>query len=412
MVIDQKLSLCLRSSLSDCLRSHQKLLEGDMILRILVIAPEQLPVPAIIGGSVETCIDQVFRRLAARGHHVTIISRAHPRLPRIELKQGGKLRHNRIPAHHKSQYISQAMRVSSSQAFDVIQVENRPTFIQTVHQQFPRTPIILSLHSLTFMSRLSRRRGNQVLRLVKGVTTVGRFITSSMTSRFPSYKKKFSTSHQGVDTRLFRQRSPLAQKRLRRAWSVSGTTNILFVGRTVPQKGLHTLVKAMARIPKTSKPLRLIVAGASWPGKKHQSPYMNSIKRLAQQLNIRLTFTGYIPPARIHQIYQLSDIFVCSTKYQEGVPLVNSEAMASGIPVVASRRGGIPEMIQHNRNGLLISDYTNPSAFARAIHRILSNRALARRLSANGRKRVVKKFSWDAAATRLEMQHASLRKNR
>lgn len=378
-------------------------------MRILVIAPEQLPVPAIIGGSVETCIDQVFRRLAARGHRVTIVSRANPRLPRIEQTTGGKLRHNRIVATSKAQYISQAMRAIRSQAFDVIQVENRPTFVQSVHQQFPRTPIILSLHSLTFMSRLTRHRGNQVLRLVRGVTTVGRFITSTMKQRFPTYKRKFFTSHQGVDTRLFRPRSTLARARLRRAWSVSGTTNILFVGRTVPMKGLHTLVKAMARIPKPSKPLRLIIAGASWPGKKHHSPYISSIKRLAQQLHIRLTFTGYIPPTHIHQIYQLADVFVCPTKYHEGVPLVNSEAMASGIPVVASRRGGIPEMIQHNHNGILVTDYINPIAFAHAISRILRSRALARRLATNGRRRVVQKFSWDAAAIRLERRYHTFR---
>ena len=361
----------------------------------------------------ETCIDQVFRRLAARGHRVTIVSRAHPKLPRIELTSGGRLRHQRIVATSRAQYIRQAMQATRSQAFDVIQVENRPTFVQPVCQHFSRTPVILSLHSLTFMSRLSRDRGNQVLRLARGVTTVSRFVTSTMKQRFPAYKHKFFTSHQGVDTRLFRSRSALTRARLRRSWSVSGTTNILFVGRTVPMKGLHTLVKAMARIPKTSKPLRLIIAGASWPGKKHHSPYITSIKRLAERLHIRLTFTGYIPPTRIQQIYQLADVFVCPTKYREGVPLVNSEAMASGIPVVASRRGGIPEMIQHNRNGLLVSDYKNPTAFAYAIHRILSNRALARQLTTNGRRRVVQKFSWDAAATRIERQYMNtIRKHR
>lgn len=377
-------------------------------MRILVIAPEQLPVPAIVGGSVETCIDQVFRRLAMRGHQITIISRSHPRLPRKGLASGGRIRHIRISANSKARYISQAMRATHSQAYDVIQVENRPTFIQPVRKHYPRTPMILSLHSLTFMSRLSRHRGNQVLRLVNGVTTVSRFVTSTMKRRFPTYKRKFFTSHQGVDTHLFRPHSPLNRARLRRAWSVSGTTNILFVGRTVPMKGLHTLVKAMARIPKRRKPLRLIIAGASWPGKKYHSPYIRKVKRLAQQLHIRLTFTGYIPPARIHQIYQLADIFVCPTKYREGVPLVNSEAMASGIPVIASRRGGIPEMIQHEHNGLLVSDFNNPSAFTRAISRILGNRALSRRLTTNGRKRVVQKFSWSAAAKRLENRYHSL----
>ncbi|MEX1031290.1 MAG: glycosyltransferase family 4 protein [Paenibacillaceae bacterium] len=381
-------------------------------MKILVIAPEQLPVPAIVGGSVETCIDQVFRRLAARGHRITIISRAHPRLPQTGRSSGGKIHHIRISAKSKARYISQAMRATHSQAYDFIQVENRPTFIQPVRKRFPRTPMILSLHSLTFMSRLSRHRGNQVLRLVNGVTTVGHFVTSTMKRRFPAYKHKFFTSHQGVNTTLFRPRSLAERARLRRQWSVSGTTNILFVGRTVPTKGLHTLVKATGRIPKTRKPLRLIVAGSSWPGKQYQSPYIRTIKHLAKELHIRLTFTGYIPPARIHHIYQLADIFVCPTKYREGFGLVNVEAMASGIPVIASRRGGIPEIIQHEHNGLLVADYNNPAAFASAIHRILSNHSFAKRLAINGRRCVKQKFSWGSTAKRLENRYRIIRRNK
>jgi len=379
-------------------------------VRILVIAPEQLPVPAIIGGSVETCIDQVFRRLAKRGHRVTVISRAHSRLPQTEITSGGRIRHIRISANNKESYIRRAVRAIHAQIYDVIQVENRPTFIQSVRKQFPKTPLVLSLHSLTFMSRLSRNRGNHILRLVNSTMTVSRSITSTMKRRHPAYKHKFFTNHQGVDTRQFHPHNSFVRARLRREWSVSGTTNILFVGRTVPMKGLHTLIKAIARLPKARKPLRLIVAGASWPGRKNNSSYLRRVILLAKRLHVRLTFTGYIPPARIQRVYQLADIFVCPTQYREGVPLVNSEAMASGIPVVASRRGGIPEAIQHEFNGLLVSDCNNPAAFAHAINRILGNRTLARRLTINGRKRVVKNFSWNATAKRLEKRYRSIQR--
>jgi spore coat protein SA len=129
---------------------------------------------------------------------------------------------------------------------------------------------------------------------------------------------------------------------------------------------------------------------------------------MSKRLRVPIKFTGYIPPARVHNMYHLGDVFVCPTQYREGFATVNSEAMASGIPVVSSRRGGIPEVIKDGRNGLLVSAYKSPAAFARAIERIKLSPALASKLANEGRKRVRAGFSWFSTVRKLKAHYRKL----
>jgi len=380
-------------------------------MRILVITPEQLPVPPVTGGSVETNTYNIFRRMA-RTDRVVLLSRAHPRLPAVSSMINGNLKIIRVPGGSRLRYIRAVLRKVRGQSFDVIQIENRPTFVPHVRRMFPRTPIILSLHSLTFMAALSTARANQILRKVNGVTSVVGYVTHAMRRRFPRYAHKFRTAILGVDTDKFCPRTASYKRQLRRRWGVSGTFNVLFVGRIVRMKGLDTLVRAVALLKRRTPRIRLVAVGASWPGVKRQTPYMRRVRLLSNRLGVPIRFTGYIPPASIHRMYHLGDVFVCPTRYREGFATVNSEAMASGVPVVASNRGGIREVVEHGRSGLLVNRYTSPAAFAQAITRIRQNPGLAKQLAHNGRRRVLSRFSWYYTVRRLKAQYALVRRRR
>lgn len=114
-----------------------------------------------------------------------------------------------------------------------------------------------------------------------------------------------------------------------------------------------------------------------------------------------LKLIGKIPPSRIHLAYRLGDCLVCPTQFQEAFGLVIIEAMASGIPVIASRRGGIPEII-NGSNGILVKRYKQPSAYAIAIEKLIGSATLTQTLTIMGRETVVNKFSWDYAADRFD----------
>lgn len=375
-------------------------------MRILVIAPEQLPIPPITGGSVETCIYQIFRRMANQDS-VTIASRAHPRLPRTS--QSGKWKVIRIPNKSRSSYIHAVLNRVRGHSYDVIQIENRPTFVPIVRKAFPRTPIVLSLHSLTFMSQLSAARAHAILSQVRGVTSVSSFVTHTMRKRYPRHAHKFKTALLGVDTSKFRPQSLAYKQTLRKKWGVNSRYNVLFVGRIVPMKGLHTLVRAVSIVKKRSPRIGIVAVGASWPGVRKETSYMRKVRSLAQRLHVPIRFTGYLPPSQMHKMYHLGDVFVCPTQYREGFATVNSEAMASGIPVIASKRGGITEVVSNGSSGLLVPNYLSPQAFAHAIAKIKSSPALAKRLARGGRKRVQAKFSWYGTVAKLRGHYRSIR---
>ncbi|MCE0446623.1 glycosyltransferase family 4 protein [Streptomyces tricolor] len=107
-----------------------------------------------------------------------------------------------------------------------------------------------------------------------------------------------------------------------------------------------------------------------------------------------------LPRTEVIQLLTRAAVFVCPSVY-EPLGIVNLEAMACGTPVVASRVGGIPEVVADGRTGLLVdADGDFASGLARALDTVLGDPAAARRMGEAGRARAVGEFGWDAVARR------------
>jgi len=140
----------------------------------------------------------------------------------------------------------------------------------------------------------------------------------------------------GVDTDLF---YPAV------AHNVSGErVRIVFVGSLIPKKGLQDLLKALSA-PELSQ-TELIVVG--------DGMYREHLRELCQSLSLedRTQWRGVVSPREVAAILRESDI-LCLPSYTEGSPNVIKEAMASGLPVVATRAGGIPDLVVNGKTGLL-----------------------------------------------------------
>ena len=163
---------------------------------------------------------------------------------------------------------------------------------------------------------------------------------------------------------------------------------VIFVGRLHPQKHVDVLVRAAARMPGVS--VVLVGDGPERPG----------LERLANQLRFtrRVHLLGFVPHGQVASLLGASDVLAMPSRYEElGTALL--EGMQAGLPIVASATGGIPQVIEHGRTGLLVPP-GDPEALAAALMRILRDRTLAARLG-DAASREAAKYDWSHLARRV-----------
>lgn len=374
-------------------------------MHIAIIAPEAIPVPPRMGGSVEVCILSIARELA-KNHQVTVYSRTHPAYPKHQ-REGG-ITFVRVQGGVPSSYIVRVLKAMKGASYDCIQVDNRPKFVPLVKKQFPDTPILLFMHSLTFVSSTNIRQAHAALCL----RSADRIIVNSdslrreLEKRFPSVRPIIKRVHLGVDTERFRPPHAGEREALRKRYKLSGTFAVAFAGRMIPKKGIPVLLKAIRQVRVSCPKVKLIIAGAHGP-----SAYRSRIRQMAVSLKVPVTHLGYVSHRRMHQVYRMADCFVCPSQKHEPFGLVNTEAMSSGIPCIGSSNGGIREIIRDGHNGYLINDYHNPAAFAFAIQRLAQNPELTQKLGKQARLDALNRFSWKHTAKNMESLYRSVCKN-
>jgi D-inositol-3-phosphate glycosyltransferase len=196
----------------------------------------------------------------------------------------------------------------------------------------------------------------------------------------------------GVNTDHFR---PMPRARARKALGLPPDERlVLYVGRIEPLKGIDILVRAAAEIEGR---FRLLVVG----GDAKDAARKAQLRTLAAQLGIaeRVTFRDAVSHAELPQYYNAADVGVVPS-YYESFGLVALEAMACGLPVIASRVGGLAETVRDGKTGYLIP-WRCPEPFAERLQLLLDNESLRRSLG-RGARANVERFRWPAVAAQVE----------
>ena len=212
--------------------------------------------------------------------------------------------------------------------------------------------------------------------------------------------------HNGIDAQAYRpDPSP---ETLRRCGVDPARPYAIFVGRVTRQKGLSHLLQAALSMPERCQ----LVVCAGTPDTPEIAAEVTALAdRVRAERGGLVWIEGIIPRADLVPLLTGAATFVCPSVY-EPFGLVNLEAMACETAVVASRVGGIPEIVVDGETGFLV-DFTedDPQRFARAlaarITELLHDRALSERMGAAGRRRVLERFTWPAIADQtLELYHS------
>ena len=182
---------------------------------------------------------------------------------------------------------------------------------------------------------------------------------------------------------------------------------VLFVGRITRQKGIIHLVNAIERLT----PGMQVVLAAGAPDTPEIAKEMESKVSRVQEAGTHpvVWIEEMLPRPEIITLYSHARVFVCPSVY-EPFGIINLEAMACETAVVASRVGGIPAVVQHEKTGLMV-DY-NPDNFAatlaQALNRLMADPALCAEYGRRGRTRVKEHFSWEAIARQTHRYYQTL----
>ncbi|MCL4457144.1 MAG: glycosyltransferase family 4 protein [Nitrospirae bacterium] len=204
------------------------------------------------------------------------------------------------------------------------------------------------------------------------------------------YGHPVTVIHNGVDIERFIPADKNTE--IRAHWGIpSGNPVIMSVGRLVGWKGLHTIVGLLPEVGDA----HYVIVG--------EGPERESLYKLALHLNVsgRMHFLGAVAHSDLPRIISQADIFVQPSIGEEAFGISIVEAMSCGVPVLASRNGGMPEIVIDGKTGLLLPA-GDKAAWKEAINTLLKQPDLLHEMGINARIRAEDHFSWSANALKLE----------
>ncbi|MGG2026576.1 glycosyltransferase family 4 protein [Gottfriedia sp. S16(2024)] len=372
-------------------------------MKILMVCTENLPVPPVLGGAIQTYIAGSLPYLS-KVHDITVLGVNDPSLPDEETIDG--VHYVRVPGKVLELYREGVVEYIKGNQFDLIHIFNRPRLVLPIRKVAPNSKITLSMHNDMFnIGKIAVDEANLVLEEVSSIVTVSDYVGNVIRELYPQSANKIRTIYSGVDSdRFLPGNDPKmisTRDTLRKEFGLENKTVILFAGRLSENKGVDRLIRALPTLSKTFKDLALVIVGSNWFSQNNVTDYVAYIRAIAKKQDVPIITTGFVSPFEIHNWFAVADLFVCTSLWQEPLARVHYEAMAAGLPIVTTARGGNPEVIIPGENGLIVENPVDPDEFATKITEILSNKTLMKNMGIKGRELAVTKYLWSRVANEI-----------
>jgi glycosyltransferase involved in cell wall biosynthesis len=387
-------------------------------VRICLVSQEYPP--GYVGGIGTQCRVKAFS-LRARGHEVEVLTAGEGEGPLLSSRDDDGVRVHELrapggefPVYRTETYwlgytwaVLGALRaLSSARAFDVIDFPDYGAegfAFQLDRREDDATAVAVHLHGSLgmFAERIGWPEASARLYRVgtfmedMSIETADRLLAASeaiaelTAARLHAPRESIDVVAGAVDSEHFtpasgRERSEEALR-------------LLFVGNVVANKGVWTVLEALIRLAPGWPGLSLSIAGAA------DEQIAEQLLARAQQAGVseRVEMLGFVEHGELAQLYRAADVLVMPSQYEGGLGMAYLEAMACGLPVVASGAGGAAEAIVNGETGILLESGSAEDA-ATAIAALLEAPEQRARLGAAGRARVQQRFGVEAYAARVE----------
>ncbi|WNR45740.1 glycosyltransferase family 4 protein [Paenibacillus roseipurpureus] len=369
--------------------------------RLVIVTPGSFPIPSGNSSSVEQVIQKTAEHLVKR-MPVYVLGRKAPNQPWKEIKQG--IAYRRVRYQGPKSYISHIHKEISRLRPNIIQVDNRPRFLGILRKKHPKAILSLVLHSTTFITEphISKKALTACLQGADVIIVNSDFLKRYLQQEVPSAARKIKTHYLGVDTGQFTSKWSVkgqeTRKLMRKKLDCENCKIILFVGRLISKKGVHHLIEAMHRVIESEPTAKLVLVGSAFYGSDKVTGYVKGLVKSAKKLSNHVTFIPYVKHQEMPKWIGIADVLVVPSIGPEAFGLVNVEAMATGVPVIATRVGGIQEVIEHGQTGYLVDPANIKTELPENILRVIKDENLQRTLGENGLRRVNELFTWQKAA--------------
>ena len=306
-------------------------------------------------------------------------------------------------------YIWQITRDTEQRNFDLIHIHNFSQFVPIIRHHNPHAKIVLHMHC-EWINRLERKAIAPRLAQADLILSCSDYITDKIKAHFPQYAPICRTVNNGVDSNYF---VPLEVSQ-----SSRDAPQILFVGRISPEKGIHDLIAAFVEVTKKYPQAELTIAGPHIivakeflfdlqpePEVQALEPYysLNYLEYIKSQipphLSSQVFFTGSLPQSELLPYYQQADVVV-NPSLSEAFGMSLVEAMATETPIVATKIGGMTEIVDDGETGL-VTKPGNPKELANAICSLIDNPQKARAMGKASRIKVLQRYCWSKIAESL-----------
>jgi spore coat protein SA len=296
----------------------------------------------------------------------------------------------------KNRYLRQAYRQSLSylrntispglrevKAGDVLWVQNDRKHAAALTGFAREKGAALVLHMHNSLPAYTSRKVIRELAQLK-IVCCSNFLRVETEQNFPGLKAHCVLLN-GADAMLFSPRDLDSEN------ACEGPRTVLFAGRLVKEKGVHVLMDAMRLLEHRGVAAQCRVVGSTGFGDSKPDKYVKNLQRDAPA---NVEFLGYKSGPELAKIFRQSYLYAAPSVWNDPFPLAIIEALASGLPVVASRRGGIPEALKEG-GGILVNA-GSARELADAFQSILSDASLRQRLSQEARASFLKNFTWSS----------------
>jgi len=261
---------------------------------------------------------------------------------------------------------------------DVVWIHNRP-WLAVRLSRITRSlgvKIVLHMHN-TFPVNLTRR---EILVLSEiPIVFCSDFLSKQTKDAYPGVLQSTYTLYNGADEQRFYAETK----------SEAEVPQIVFTGRLVAEKGVHILLAAMRVLSERGVRATCKVFGGATFGSNQMTPYVRLLHKMKPD---NTEIAGYVAGEELARLLRQADVFCCPSAWQEPFGMVITEALASGLPVVASRVGGIPEILRYGGGKLVSSN--DPEALADALAELVASGAYRERLSKEAQSSFRAHFTW------------------